>query len=121
MTMANAPIGFEPRPPAVRSLWLHTIELDPDQCLVGGVIVVGRHFFPDLPALLIFITGDARTDLIVHETETEVWLRLDRGQLIDLRHKLGLLNGSTSPFGDDSYDSYGALVQIENIVDGEDN
>lgn len=112
------PLGFTPRS-SIRPLWLHTIELNPDRSLAGTVVVVRRDVFDGLLAIVEFISDRDDLTAIVHGTDGEVWVRLTRAQSIDLRRRLGELNEQTSPFGDDAYDAYSALTEIENILDGE--
>ncbi len=111
----DPPLGFQPRT-SIRPLWLHTIELDADRRLAGAVVVTRMRHFNDVAELTAVPAGMGRVGLIVHHTEDEVWLRLTRTQVLDLRRKLGGMNERTSPFGDESYDAYTALVEIDNIV-----
>lgn len=117
---AAAPPGFQPRS-SIRSLWLHTVEFDAHRCLAGAVVVTRMRHLNEVAELIEVPAGMQRVGLILHHTEDEVWLRLDRVQVMALRRKLGEMNERTSPFGDQAYDAYSALVEIDNIIDHEED
>lgn len=111
---ASTPPGFAPRS-GIPPLWMHSIELDPDQALAGIVIVVRRDYLPAVANLL----GYAHMrDRMVHALGEEHWLRLDWAEAIRLRHGLGRLYDDHA---DHIPGAYGALVNVENIVDREDD
>jgi hypothetical protein len=115
----QAPPGFQPRS-GTRPLWLHTIEFDPDSRLVAVIMCAEMKYLNNILGLIDVPAGQQRIDMIVHQTDNEVWLRLNRDQALALRYRLGKLNEQTSPFGRYSYQAYTSLVEVENITYHED-
>lgn len=113
---ASTPPGFAPRSGA-RPLWVHTIELDPDQALEGIVVAVRREYLNAVARLLEYDL-DRTQNRMVHAFGEECWLRLDRVEVIRLCRGLGRLRGDEPEF---IPGAYGALVSVENIIESEDD
>ncbi len=112
----NPPIGFQPAASPPPCLWLHTFEFDRSRRLAGAVVVVSA---PQVDAVADLV-GAPAGDLVIHRDDNETYLRLNRQQSIELRRRLGKMTEATSPFGDNAWDAYTALVPIENAVDSEE-